>query len=176
MNNHSIIKTLRETALLLNHKYDQTALQSVEINTRSYTIDDFHEFKIDLFEAGSKIKMLFMEQFVPQNDLEDFVKASKTKVIVFKVLDGDLHPFLLSYFKGRLVSSSLEGEEIANASYYGEPSGTVLTLTPFPYENLVSEYAYEGDTPLKDLHPVKRFGRLLLTEKKTFSISPFIPF
>lgn len=166
MNNHSIIKLLRETSLLLDHKYDRTALRFVEINTREYAIDDFNEFKIDLFEAGSKIKLLFMEQYVPENNLKDFVRASKTKVIAFNLVEGGLQPCLLSVHKNRLLATSLEGEEISNTLFYGVQTGTVLTFIPYPYKNLVSEYAYEGDTEPEAIHPVKRFWRLLLTEKK----------
>ena len=151
MNNHSITRILRETSLLLEHKYDQDALRFVEINTRDYFVEDFNEFRNDLFEAGNKIKLLFMEQYVSENNLESFVKASGTKVVAFKKNDEELHPCLLSFEKGRLSREAVDETDIANLPYFTDNSGNVVTLVPYPYTSLVSEYSYEGDAAPESL-------------------------
>lgn len=166
MNNQSILKILREISLLLEHEYDQNALRFVEINAREYSVKDFDEFRNNLFEAGSKIRLLFMEQFVPVANLEDFVNASKTYVLAFKIDGEDLHPCLLKKEKGKLTCVALESGVVSNRDYLTDTSGNIVTLIPFRYDSLVSEYTYEGDATPKSLNPVKRFWRLLLTERK----------
>ena len=166
MNNHSIIRIIRETALLTGHKYDQNTLRFVEINTRDYNVEDFNEFRNDLFDAGSKIRLLFLEQYVPESDLENFVKTSKTKVVAFKYANDDLHPCLLSFENGKFTQVSLDDEDTSNAKYFLDQSENIVTLIPYPYSSLVSEYSYEGDSTPEALNPVQRFWRLLLTERK----------
>lgn len=54
MNNHSIIRILREGAELFKHDFDPTALRFVEINNRTYSKEDFPQFKGDLIDSGGK--------------------------------------------------------------------------------------------------------------------------
>ena len=84
MNNLSIIRILREGGLILNHEFDNSALRFVEINNRSYNRGEFLEFKTDLIEAGSKVRVLFLQQQLPPDSVSDFVKGNGALLLAFK--------------------------------------------------------------------------------------------
>ncbi|MBT1705762.1 peptidase domain-containing ABC transporter [Chryseosolibacter indicus] len=170
MNNYSIIRILREAALLLKHGFDPSVLRFVEINNRTYSIDQFAEFKSDLIEAGSKIGMLFLEQRQSASVLERFIKENKVLGLVFKKEDETLKPLLLYYDKHKINPITLADEDHSNSynldSLYSDDSGEVVTFVLYPYKNLVSEYAFDSDAVPQPLNPVQRFWRLLSTEKR----------
>lgn len=172
MNNYSIIGILREAALILRHEFDPSALRFVEINNRGYDLDDFMEFKADLIDAGSKIRMLFLEQHIEQNALAEFVKQSKGLALFFLRENDTLRPVLIYEEKKVLHAIVVDGigktefGEINPDALYRGNDGKVLTFIIYPYKSLVSEYSYEGDAAPEPLNPVTRFFRLLSTEKK----------
>jgi hypothetical protein len=96
MTNHSIIRILREAALLLKHEFNPADLRFVEINNRHYTKSEFGEFKNDLIEAGSKMRMLFLEQNISVAALRDVVKDDNVLVLVFHETQQELIPILIS--------------------------------------------------------------------------------
>ncbi|HEY0741563.1 MAG TPA: ATP-binding cassette domain-containing protein [Chryseosolibacter sp.] len=172
MNNYSIIGILREAALILKHEFDPSALRFVEINNRGYDLDDFMEFKADLIDAGSKIRMLFLEQRIEQNALPEFIKQSKGLALVFLRENDALRPVLIYEEKKALHAIVIDGVgktdfgSINLDSLYKDEDGKILTFIIYPYKSLVSEYSYEGDAAPEPLNPVTRFFRLLSTEKK----------
>ena len=173
MTNHSIIRILREAALLLKHEFNPADLRFVEINNRHYTKSEFGEFKNDLIEAGSKMRMLFLEQNIPAAALPDVVKDDNVLVLVFHETQHELIPILISGDRKKTSIHALQdGTQLsvpANVSeltsLYGNQDG-VLSYILYPYKNLVSDYAYEGDVVPEPLSQVRRFFRLLSTERK----------
>ncbi len=173
MTNHSIIRILREAALLLKHEFNPADLRFVEINNRHYTKSEFGEFKNDLIEAGSKMRMLFLEQNIPAAALPDVVKDDNVLVLVFHETQHELIPILISGDRKKTSIHALQdGTQLsvpANVSeltsLYGNQDG-VLSYILYPYKNLVSDYAYEGDVVPEPMSPVRRFFRLLSTERK----------
>ena len=173
MTNHSIIRILREAALLLKHEFNPADLRFVEINNRHYTKSEFGEFKNDLIEAGSKMRMLFLEQNIPAAALPDVVKDDNVLVLVFQETQHELIPILISGDRKKTSIHALQdGTQLsvpANVSeltsLYGNQDG-VLSYILYPYKNLVSDYAYEGDVVPEPMSPVRRFFRLLSTERK----------
>ena len=173
MTNHSIIRILREAALLLKHEFNPADLRFVEINNRHYAKNEFGEFKNDLIEAGSKMRMLFLEQNIPAASLTDLVKDDNILVLVFHETPQELVPLLISCERKKIAITPLQentqlsfGPDISQlTSLYSHANG-VVTYILYPYKNLVSDYAYEGDVVPEPMSPVRRFFRLLSTERK----------
>jgi ABC-type bacteriocin/lantibiotic exporter with double-glycine peptidase domain len=173
MTNHSIIRILREAALLLKHEFNPADLRFVEINNRHYAKNEFGEFKNDLIEAGSKMRMLFLEQNIPAASLTDLVKDDNILVLVFHETPQELVPLLISCERKKIAITALQentqfsfGTDISQlTSLYSHANG-VVTYILYPYKNLVSDYAYEGDVVPEPMSPVRRFFRLLSTERK----------
>lgn len=173
MNNHAIIRILREAAILLEHEFNPADLRFVEINNRYYSKNEFGEFKNDLIEAGSKMRMLFLEQNIPAATLADIVKDDRVLVLVFHETEHELIPLLISCDRKKISISALQDNTQISfptdvsqlTSLYSNQNG-VISYILYPYKNLVSDYAYEGDVVPEPMTPVRRFFRLLSTERK----------
>ncbi|SKC63270.1 peptidase domain-containing ABC transporter [Ohtaekwangia koreensis] len=173
MTNHSIIRILREAALLLKHEFNPADLRFVEINNRHYAKNEFGEFKNDLIEAGSKMRMLFLEQNIPAASLTDLVKDDNILVLVFHETPQELVPLLISCERKKIAITALQentqlsfGTDISQLTSLHSHANGVVTYILYPYKNLVSDYAYEGDVVPEPMSPVRRFFRLLSTERK----------
>lgn len=174
MNNHSIIRILREGAIVFRHEFDPSALRFVEINNRNYGKAEFAQFKNDLMESGGKIKILFLEQTVPTSALKMFIRETGTPILLFADNGDSLKPVLVHQDKKSINFLPIDDEgtepgstgDIDTDSLYKNANGDVITLVLHPYKSLVSEYSYEGDTGSQPLHPMRRFLRLLSTERK----------
>lgn len=175
MNNLSIIRILREGGLILNHEFDNSALRFVEINNRSYNRGEFLEFKTDLIEAGSKVRVLFLQQQLPPDSVSDFVKGNGALLLAFKDSGEALTPVLIYFDKKRLTvqnigteqNSASKEQDLDAGQLLKDEKGRVISLVLYPYESLVSEYSYEGDATPEALSPIRRFIRLMSTERKT---------
>ena len=173
MTNHSIIRILREAALLLKHDFNPADLRFVEINNRYYSKAEFSEFKNDLIEAGSKMRMLFLEQNIPAATLSDVVKDDNVLVLVFHEKEHELVPLLISGNRKKISVNALQDDTQLSfpsdvselTSLYADRNGVVSYIL-YPYKNLVSDYAYEGDGVPEPMSPIRRFFRLLSTERK----------
>lgn len=171
MTNHTIIRILREAALALKHEFDPSALRFVETNNRDYTAAEFPEFKRDMLEAGSKIRILFFEQHLGKENLKKFISDNRTNAVVFRKDDEMLSPLLLhpegkevyaiDINNGHRSALNVDAETLLT-----DDSGDIEAFVLHSYESLVSEYAYEGDAQPEPLNPVRRFFRLLSTERK----------
>lgn len=174
MNNYSILTILREAALTLNHEFDPSSLKFVEINNRNYHKDQLLEFKNDLIEAGSKIRILFLEQALPQPALDAFMEENKVVTLVFKEYKDILIPVLLYYDKKQLRYTVIDNNNhdttvnfnIHTDILYKNTDGQTLVFVLYPYKSLVSEYSFEGNASPEPMTPLRRFFRLLSTERK----------
>lgn len=173
MTNHTIIKILREAALLLKHDFNPSALRFVEINNRDYTPAEFAEFKRDMVEAGSKVRILFFEQHVGIESLQHFISDNRTSAVVFRKDGEALTPLLLHPEHKDIVtieihsgntSSTKAGTSFENL--LTDESGKIEVFVLHSYQSLVSEYGFEGDAQPEPLNPVRRLLRLLATERK----------
>lgn len=173
MNNYSIIRILREGAFVLRHDFDPAVLRFVEINNREYNKNQFAEFKNDLIEAASKMRILLLEQAIPQVTLGDFVKENRMITLVFRDHSEGLTPVLLYAEKNSLRNILLDNERSESREltpdreqFLKNADGLVQAFILYPYESLVSEYSYEGNTLPEPMNPLKRLLRLLSTERK----------
>ncbi len=173
MTNRHISRILRESGLLLQHDYDAESLRSILINNREYTIEDFKEFKSDLIETGSKIKLLFLEYHLLLSDFNEFIKTDDSHFLAFRRIKEDLIPIILhpSTTKNRVETWVNESDHIdkdfdeQNDNWLTNKNGEVVFFVITPYNSLVSDYE-KTDESGKPLSPVTRLIRLLKTEKK----------
>ena len=95
LTNDQIIRTLREIAILTKHEFELEEIHHVEINQRSYQLDELPEFKRDLVEAGNKIRILLMENQQPVESFVNFLTDQNLPVFVFAKQGDELVPSLI---------------------------------------------------------------------------------
>lgn len=174
MNNSYIIRLLNEAALLSRHDMEPEALRYVEANKRTYDYTEFIEFKRDLIEAGSKVRMIFMEYSLKADMLEAFLDKEKGQMLLFQRTGDRFYPVLIQKDeRGTVVRRVLENtnedlklRQVLESSLLTDASGDVIFFVVFPYTSLISEYSYGDDFHGEHLNPIRRFIRLLSTEKK----------
>jgi len=174
MNNKDIIRILNETALAVQHDFDSTALRFVDANNRAYELSEFTEFKRDLLEAGSKIRMLFMEYSLDVASLRDFLKAEEGLILLFEKSGDDLVPILQNRKHGRvainrvteLATEMLSIDSLIERNFQLNSEGNVVFFVAFPFRSLISDYEFSDNFKGTKLSPVSRFLRLLSTERK----------
>ena len=174
MNNHQIVCILREASLSLKHDFDVTNLRFVEINHRSYDAAEFPEFKRDLLEAGSKIRMLFLEYALEESALKSFIKKESSPILLFQKDRTIITPVLLT--KNKSTEQLIILNEDSRAQEFFEMDSTKMWLTNeqneiiffviVAYQSLVSEYGFDEGSKGESMGPVKRLLRLLATERK----------
>lgn len=174
MNNTIIVRILNECALAAKHDFDASVLRFVDANKRSYDIPEFNEFKRDLIEAGSKIRMLFMEYSLDHTAFVEMLKEEQSMLLFFERKDDQLLS-TIQYREKRSIkverindedNTVLEQESINTQTLFTNPNGDVVFFVIFPYKSLISEYEYADNFEGQKMSPVKRFFRLLSTEKK----------
>ncbi len=173
LNNDQLVRSLREAALLLGHDFNPLDLRFAEINRRSYSTEEFTEFKRDLVETGSKIRLLLLEYSLPSEEFEDFLHKEKDSILVFQDKGDALIPTLIKKEKKKLVQLAIEEKETRSSefeaslanNYKKNAQGEVLFFVIIPYQGLVSEYGYDKDFAGEKMNPVKRLLRLLSTER-----------
>lgn len=120
------------------------------------------------------MRILFLEQNVPPSTVVKFIATTQSPVLVFTDAGDTLIP-ILAYQRSKSVEFlPLDDEDIVNRStrtfdadsLLKTSEGDVISFVLYPYKSLVSEYSYEGDPEAQPMHPVKRFFRLLSTERK----------
>jgi ABC-type bacteriocin/lantibiotic exporter with double-glycine peptidase domain len=173
LNNDQLVRILRETSLLLKHDFDPRQIYFTETNQRTYKTDELVEFKRDLVEAGNKIRLMMLEYRLPLKDFHEFVLTDESPVVVFDTADGDFVPKVI-YGAKRDTTEILIGtrESVTvpysdkNREFYTDANGDVEFFVIVPYRGLVSEYAYDEEGAGEKMSPMRRFFRLLGTEKK----------
>ena len=173
MNNDTIIRILREASLMLKHEFDAGSLRFVDINKRTYESDEFPEFKRDLLEAGSKIRMLFLEYALDRESLHKFLNNEQSPILVFQK-NGDTYSPALIRKEGAKKSITRITDTTAKEAFTDQDTESLLTqengeiifFVIDVYKSLVSEYGFDQTARGENLSPVRRLLRLLSTERK----------
>ncbi len=162
-----IVRTIRETAIVLNHSLDVDLIQNVEQYSRTYDIEVFTEFKRDLVEAGNKVRILFMENSLDPKSFWQFMQDSETPVLVFRN-KTEITPCILYPNKSkfdcieiRQDSTSTSQQNIESLNPWTNEKGEIIFFAIFHYENPLGS-TEEG----QELSPVRRLLQLLATERK----------
>ena len=94
MNNHQIVRTIQESAELLNVNLESDTLASVDQMYRHYENDELVEFTRDLVEASSDAGMILLEKHLVEMRFKEFMKTYESPIIVF-ARDEELAPILI---------------------------------------------------------------------------------
>lgn len=174
MTNNDIVRILNESALASDHDFDGSVLKFVDANKREYELSEFPEFKRDLIEAGSKVRMLFMEYALPLESFQQEAGEEQGMVVFFIRFNDRLTPVLQYVSKGKQIilqinesdTKVISPEVLSQQSLYTNDKNEVIFFVIFAYKSLISEYTYADNFQGQKMSPVKRFFRLLSTEKK----------
>lgn len=164
-------RILREGAILMKHELNSELMHNIEMNNRTYLLDEFYEFKRDLFEAGSKTGLLFMEYAMKPVQAAEFLKEGN-EVLAFKKVDAQtIVPLVTQTLHGKkrhiIIDDSLMEPEVMPSPWLTNEEGEVILFVMFPYQRMVSEGEdADADLPGYKAGPVRRLLRLLSTEKK----------
>jgi ABC-type bacteriocin/lantibiotic exporter with double-glycine peptidase domain len=171
MSNHHITRILREAALMLDHDYDPESLRFVEVNNRTYGIDEFREFKRDLFEAANKVQlMMLMYQLSPDN-FKAFIEQEEQYVLAFSSAKKGFEPVIIHPAgKKRLqttfgAATTVQDSFSPDGNWYTNEHGEILFFVIFPHNSLVSDFGLDETAGGKSLNPVTRLYRLLHAER-----------
>jgi ABC-type bacteriocin/lantibiotic exporter with double-glycine peptidase domain len=169
LTNQFLVRILRESALLLKHEFNAEQLFSTEINNRVYNPDEFQEFKRDLLEAGTKIRLMLLEYALSPADFTEVLKKEKSYVLAFQRSGGEVVPVIIhpGQQSGTFIqpnTSAVLPLERASGEWLSA-NGQVIFFVIFPYQSLVSEYDRGGSEKSIHLSPVSRLLRLLNTER-----------
>ena len=173
LDNYQIVRILHEAALLLEHDFNALDLRFIESNQRDYNNDEFDEFKRDLIEAGSKVRFLFLEYPIDKNNLARFIDEENACVLVFEQNEDRRIPILLQKKRGKIEVVILGSEnkfipfdDVNSDALLNDSKGSILTFTIFKYKSLVSEYSVDESQHGEPMSPLRRFFRLLGSEKQ----------
>lgn len=174
LTNDQLVRILRESALLIKHDFNPMDLRFAEINKRSYDENEFLEFKRDLVEAGSKVRLMLLEYSLPVDDFKKFILKEDDPVIVFDDSKDSLVPRILRRQKRKISQTLINESESVIEDFSIEESsmflknqdGEISFFVVVPYRGLVSEYGYDQDLSGEKMSPIRRFLRLLSTERK----------
>ncbi len=162
LSSKDIAGILNIAARTLGHPLEAAAVEALERDNTTYALDEFPEFRRDLIEAGSKTRLLFLENAVPENMLDQLISDGKVLLTLRRSDDGSLAPELLGLVKKKVTKFSV-GDN-ANQPYLTNETGEVVVFVIFPYSSIVSD---DGKTERQmTLKPMKRLMRLLTTERK----------
>lgn len=174
LSNDQLVRILREVALLLKHDFDANDLRFAEVNNRTYDADEFIEFKRDLVESGNKIRLMLLEYHLPVAEFQQYIKDEDSPVLVFDNAGNSLIPTLYAKERKKPLQWVIEQEHSTvhdfdrkeEREWLLNENGEVVFFVIVPYQSLVSEYGYDRDLRGEPMSPVRRFLRLLRTEKK----------
>lgn len=170
MTNQHIANSIKEIAILLRASLEEALLQDLQINAKSYSIDEAFEFKRDLIEAANKIRIVLLDQTLEETGLKSFARDVNIPLIAFYKSNNSFAPILLNKIRkgkvqvmqvGENGTSEVPFEEVEN-NLIRDEKGEVILLGAFSYNSLVSD----NDEESKPLSPVKRLFRLLSEEKR----------
>ncbi|MEQ9405237.1 MAG: ABC transporter ATP-binding protein [Cyclobacteriaceae bacterium] len=168
MNNQQIIRCLHECATKLEASLDISKLESVDIISRIYAKNEFSEFKRDLVEAGNESGIVFIEKYIDEEDLKDFLKGNSSPFLVFIHGKKEIYPAFINEKKGKYTleliteGGDLRAQEDLNyedISFHRNDKNETLTLSLFKYQS------FSGKTE-SIMTPVLRLFTLLSAEKK----------
>ncbi|MFT6873833.1 MAG: ABC-type bacteriocin/lantibiotic exporter with double-glycine peptidase domain, partial [Roseivirga sp.] len=171
MTNQHIANSIKEISVLLSDNLEEALLQDLQVNAKSYAIDEAFEFKRDLIETANKIRIVLLDQPLAGGDLATFIKDVNIPLIALRQSADGFAPVILTKEK-RVIKVVEIGEDSTKELIYEDvkdqfiqdAQGEIILLGAFSYRSLVSEHD-EGEIP-KPLSPVKRLIRLLGEEKR----------
>ena len=171
MTNQHIANSIKEISVLLSDNLEEALLQDLQVNAKSYVIDEAFEFKRDLIETANKIRIVLLDQSLAGGDLATFIKDVNIPLIALRQSADGFAPVILTKEKraikvveiGEVSTKELIYEDVKD-QFIQDAQGEIMLLGAFSYRSLVSEHD-EGETP-KPLLPVKRLIRLLSEEKR----------
>lgn len=172
LSNDHIIRILRESSLLLEHSFDAETLRFVEVNNRTYSLDEFTEFKRDLLEASTKIRLLSLEYQLEPENFRRFSKEEENYILAFKRADDSVEPVLIHPARKKRIQTRFTNKGIITEPYNeNQPlltnsEGEVIFFLLLGDQGLVSDYGLDENVTGKKLSPVSRLFRLLHTERK----------
>lgn len=171
--NVHIARALREISLRMNHDIHVNDLTSVEANRRSYVEDELPEFKRDLVESASKLKILLIDFARPGKEIIPFVKEERCSILSFALQDNQLIPVYLSWERSSTCTfidinknTDVATRDLNFDTFLRNEQGDVVFYVIQPYQNLASEYGYDENQAGQKLSPARRLIRLLGTERK----------
>jgi len=182
MTNEDIIAIIHEAGIVLGQQYDGSILDDRYIIPREYSIDELSEFKRDLIEAANKVRLVFLENHVEQEEILGYINELEIPLIVFRLVEGTMLPSLIYTVKGKTMIMDI-GEN-SPRPFIPEDCDCVMTdsdnriafLGVFAYKSLVSDDSEDTDDPV-EFTPVQRLFKLLSEEKKDiFNILVFAVF
>ncbi len=168
LNNDQIYRTLREVSLATRHDFNLEDIHHVETNKRSYDESQLSEFERDLIEAGNKIRVLFLQYHLDDNEFRDFIIKESSPVLVFVKDNDQIKPILLipekkGYYQIIIdETNNYKSDVIINdLDLVRDAMGQIHFFAIFNYQSPLS-------TSEEGIHisPVKRLFRLLGTERK----------
>jgi len=167
MTTTDIVQIIRELCLHLKLELNQEALQAVRLNQRDYALEDVSEFKRDLIEAARKCSLLILEQDVPANHFDSFLKDGKDPLVLFRQEGEEVRPEVLVRDRSamRLLFSGEPLSHKGAAGWMTSDGKDVVVLTVIAYKEVVSDGLAAGTT----LSPTDRLFKLFQTEKKDIS-------
>jgi ABC-type bacteriocin/lantibiotic exporter with double-glycine peptidase domain len=170
MTNNTILNIIREVSLIQSHEFDAGMLESIAINNRKYEKIEFDEFKRDLIEAGSKVRIQFLEYRLNRNAFDEFIAKETEPILYFIHNNEDIEPVLSKRRKNKINAVRIDQGEALQGQYpYDQLIKTddeVIVFVIMPYQSLISEYAYSENFQGEKINPLRRFFRLLSTERK----------
>ncbi|MBL7843919.1 MAG: ATP-binding cassette domain-containing protein [Cyclobacteriaceae bacterium] len=172
LSNDHTIRILRESSLLLEHSFDAETLRFVEANNRTYSLDEFTEFKRDLLEAATKIRFLMLEYQLELENFRLFSKEEENFILAFKRVDDSVEPVLIHPTRKKRIQTRFTNKgSIAEPYDENQPlltnrDGEVIFFLILGDQGLVSDYGLDENVTGKKLSPVSRLFRLLHTERK----------
>lgn len=172
LSNDHIIRILRESSLLLSHSFDSENLRFVEANNRTYGLEEFMEFKRDLLEAASKIRLMLLEYHLEPENFRIFSQHDENFVLAFRQENDSLIPALIHTVRKKKIQSVftphgiVEHDFNAQENWLRNDQGEVVLFVVLPHQSLVSDYGVDANMEGKKLSPVARLFRLLHTERK----------
>ncbi|MBX2944674.1 MAG: ATP-binding cassette domain-containing protein [Cyclobacteriaceae bacterium] len=172
LSNDHIIRILRESSLLLEHSFDAETLRFVEVNNRTYSLDEFTEFKRDLLEASTKIRLLLLEYQLEPENFRRFSKEEENYILAFKRADDSAEPVLIHPARKKRIQTRFTNKGSITEPYNeNQPlltnsEGEVIFFLLLGDQGLVSDYGLDENVTGKKLSPVSRLFRLLHTERK----------
>jgi ABC-type bacteriocin/lantibiotic exporter with double-glycine peptidase domain len=173
MDNQQIIKTLQESADLLDLDLASESFQSLDKYQREYSNEELNEFIRDLVEASNDANIIMLEKHLNEQQFYDFADNFQASPIIVFSKDDELAPVIIEKLGskylvikiGKYETEKSKVDSISHLNLACTDTLEVIFLSVFDYQSLVSETNKDskGASPLT---PVKRLYRLLAAEKK----------
>src|SRR5690606_18522625 len=167
LTNFQITRILREVDLLLQQRFNVEDIRAVEVNKRDYSRAEFPEFKRDLQEAASKMRLLFLEYQLDDISFRSLIRKRESNILCFREEGDELVPVLLVHERKHLKITAITSEQNVPVKSVDQPwlrneKGEIIAFVILSYKGLVSDFESDDQTKL---HPVRRLLRLLNTER-----------